>query len=653
MKRHLLSVILLMALLPAGVFAVPNYLTHQGRIITSTNTPIAGADSLTFALYAAEGGSALWSETLDVVFDNGYYTVILGADNALPDDIFDGDTRYLGVALGDNAEMAPRIKVASVPYALVAGQAEAVNGEVNAIGGLSVDGNTVIDSDGSWAGDLTIQGDLRIPTSSSECTEQLAGGLRWNSDDEFLEFCDGTEWSAISAVAPEPTDLDISQGSQLGGFQVVITGTNFQNGCAVTFGTTDATDVQFDNATQITVTVPELEPGEYDIEVFNPSGKSAIMEGVWTSRADSAPQWQTEGGSLVSLREDITDFSVELSATDDDGDTVTYSVTSGSVPDGMTFDGNTGEISGDPTDVDGEVISTFTVRASSTYTEVTQFEDREFSITIRDATDVVFAYTGSDQNWTVPEGTTTIEVKMWGAGGGGGNRGGWTYGAKGGGGGFAGGIIDVTPGETLTFIVGKGGQKGSEVATGWHYGGGACHHNTSDNRYGACGGGRSEIRRSSTSLIIAGGGGGGGSSRAGENNFGGAGGGTEGQRGNAGYQGGHAGGGTQNAGGVGGTANNGPGEAGTQYQGGRSGNNAYGGGGGGGWYGGGGGGYTEPNGMSGGGGGSSYIVGVTDGVTTGGNWETPGNAGDGDRNGAGSTCGVNCNGSNGIIVVYH
>ena len=656
MKRHLLSAILLMALLPSGVFAGPNYLTHQGRIIASNNTPVAGAESLTFALYAAaEGGSALWSETLDVVFDDGYYTVILGADNELPDDIFNGTTRYLGVTLDNNSEMAPRLQVNSVPYALVAGQ---VSGPVNAVGGLSVNGNTVIDPDGSWAGDMTvqgnleIQGNLQVPTSSSDCIEQLAGALRWNTDDGILEFCDGTDWAAVSALTPEPTDLDISQGSQLGGFQVVITGSSFQHGCLVKFGTTDATAVQFDNATQLTVTVPELEPGVYNIMVSNPSGKAATMQGVWTSRADSAPQWQTEAGSLVSLREDRTDFSVVLEATDDDGDDITYSLISGAVPDGMTFDETNAEISGDPTDVDDEEVSTFTVRASSTYTEVTQYEDREFTITIRNSANLVFDYTGSDQSWTVPEGVTSIYVKMWGAGGGGGNVGGWNYGANAGGGGYAGGELTITPGESLTFIVGKGGIKGSETVTGWHYGGGACHRGCTGNRYGGCGGGRSEIRRDSTSLIIAGGGGGGGSSRAGVNNFGGAGGGTDGQRGNAGYQGSHPGGGTQSAGGSGGSGSS-NGEAGTQYQGGRSASACYGGGGGGGWYGGGGGGYTETNGMSGGGGGSSYIVEITDGVTTSGDWTTPGNAGDEDRNGAGSTCGINCTGSNGIIVVVY
>ena len=33
-----------------------------------------------------------------------------------------------------------------------------------------------------------------------------------------------------------------------------------------------------------------------------------------------------------------------------------------------------------------------------------------------------FTYTGSDQTYTVPDGTAQLHVRMWGAGGGGGGR---------------------------------------------------------------------------------------------------------------------------------------------------------------------------------------------------------------------------------------
>lgn len=68
----------------------------------------------------------------------------------------------------------------------------------------------------------------------------------------------------------------------------------------------------------------------------------------------------------------------------------------------------------------------------------------------------------------------------WGAGGGGGSRGG-AYGVVGGGGGGSGACIKnnrllVTPGETLTVIVGKGGNGGAPYESGWGYNGGFGGH---------------------------------------------------------------------------------------------------------------------------------------------------------------------------------
>ena len=115
-----------------------------------------------------------------------------------------------------------------------------------------------------------------------------------------------------------------------------------------------------------------------------------------------------------------------------------------------------------------------------------------------------FAYTGSNQTFTVPSGITTLLVKLWGAGGGAGNM--YSISQKGGGGGFSSGLISVTPSEQLTVITGgKGITNGFGATVGGFGGGGNAGAND-----GGSGGGRSAIRRSSTELITAGAGGGGG-----------------------------------------------------------------------------------------------------------------------------------------------
>ena len=74
----------------------------------------------------------------------------------------------------------------------------------------------------------------------------------------------------------------------------------------------------------------------------------------------------------------------------------------------------------------------------------------------------------TDGSFTVPIGVTTILVEVWGAGGGGGNGGNGTCGScgytSGGGGGGSGGykkrILNVTPGQIITYSIGIGGGGG-------------------------------------------------------------------------------------------------------------------------------------------------------------------------------------------------
>jgi hypothetical protein len=269
-----------------------------------------------------------------------------------------------------------------------------------------------------------------------------------------------------------------------------------------------------------------------------------------------------------------------------------------------------------------------------------------------------FGYTGADQTYTVPAGVTSLTVKMWGGGGGGGAPGGWTYGYPGGGGGYTTGTLAVTPGQTLTVMVGAGGNKGSSSVKTPAYGGGGqnCAAAGTDCQYAGQGGGRSAVRISNVDIITAGGGGGGGSMSGSVSDMsGGGGGGNTGQAGwatNASTA--LGGGGTQSAGGAGATATSYTGSPGTQYLGGSPNSNSYGGGGGGGWYGGGGGGYaTALASMGGGGGGSGYIAGtgVSSATTTGASARLQGNMSDADNAGAGAGGLPNTNGASGKVVI--
>ncbi|MFT3774177.1 MAG: hypothetical protein QM820_53115 [Minicystis sp.] len=137
---------------PAAFAAVPQALTEQGRLFDTAGSPLQGSVSLTFSVYATPaGGAPLWTETQTVALDEGYFSTQIGATTPFPAGLWDGSTRYVGIAVGADPEMAPRQPTSSVPYALVAGD---VVGAIHPTT-VTVNGHMVIDANGNWVGPAT------------------------------------------------------------------------------------------------------------------------------------------------------------------------------------------------------------------------------------------------------------------------------------------------------------------------------------------------------------------------------------------------------------------------------------------------------------------------------------------------------------------
>jgi hypothetical protein len=146
------SSLALASLIAASAAAgVPGTITHQGRLYDASEKPIQGALSVQVAIYADKTSAVpLWSEVNTVTFDEGYFSIQLGAGVPFGAGVFDGSTRYLGITVGSDPEMTPRPPVASVPYALLASD---VNGDIHPTS-VSINGvGTVINSGGKWVGD--------------------------------------------------------------------------------------------------------------------------------------------------------------------------------------------------------------------------------------------------------------------------------------------------------------------------------------------------------------------------------------------------------------------------------------------------------------------------------------------------------------------
>jgi hypothetical protein len=100
---------------------VPNVISYQGMLRSTDGTPVDGPHNITLRLYTTpSGGEAIHKETLaNEMVRAGLFTVLLGdqSGNPIPASAF-RKPLYVSVQVGKGQEMAPRQRIAPVPYAV-------------------------------------------------------------------------------------------------------------------------------------------------------------------------------------------------------------------------------------------------------------------------------------------------------------------------------------------------------------------------------------------------------------------------------------------------------------------------------------------------------------------------------------------------------
>lgn len=106
--------------LPPAQAAIPKLLTYQGILKDSAGNFLTGTYSMTFKIYdASTGGNNLWTETQSTVsVSSGRFTVQLGSVTAL--NLGFSADYWLGIKVGTDAEMSPRVRLTSSGYSLMA-----------------------------------------------------------------------------------------------------------------------------------------------------------------------------------------------------------------------------------------------------------------------------------------------------------------------------------------------------------------------------------------------------------------------------------------------------------------------------------------------------------------------------------------------------
>ena len=350
-------------ILPLQALSVPTTLNHQGRIIDSDGSPVGGSADLTFRLYA--NSSTVWSQTLSVTFDNGYYSVELGP---VPSNVIDGTALYLGIIMEGQEEFMPRAKLTSVPYAFRAGTSEWSNGV------KLENGSTLIDQDGNWQGPMAIDGEIQLSSTNSACNSNTVGSLRWNSGASRLEVCNGSEWGPVATggsvsiggcAIPVVGSVSPAQINPSENVDLTINGSDFEDGAELWFGETRIYDMTVVSDSQITMpTGTELLSGLYEIKVVNSCGlRNTLADGL---EIDDTPVWvssETQGPFA-----DSRTVEIQMEATDTEGD-LTYTLMSYDIPDDNnvpTLDPDTGIFTWIPEEVTDPVHYSFAVSITDT-----------------------------------------------------------------------------------------------------------------------------------------------------------------------------------------------------------------------------------------------------------------------------------------------
>ena len=146
-------------------------------------------------------GIMVWDESLQVYFENGYYSLILGdsSSNPLDDSVLAGQPLYLEIEVNNQGPIGFRQPVVSSPYARLAGTAQHVNGGTVDASTIHIGGQQVIDSSGSWVGPAmqvswsAVQG---IPSDLADGDDDTLSGINCSAG-QILGW-DGGQWACAA-----------------------------------------------------------------------------------------------------------------------------------------------------------------------------------------------------------------------------------------------------------------------------------------------------------------------------------------------------------------------------------------------------------------------------------------------------------------------
>jgi hypothetical protein len=152
----------LLCTVATGMAGVPQKINFQGRLTDPKGHALDGSYDVRFRIYAdSSDATVLWEESWlttegrPIEVSKGVFNVLLGSIDLIPDTVFTGAERWLGMKVEDDPEMRPLLEIASVGYAFHSATSETTEYALHSATSDTAEYAHNATSDGDWV----IEGD--------------------------------------------------------------------------------------------------------------------------------------------------------------------------------------------------------------------------------------------------------------------------------------------------------------------------------------------------------------------------------------------------------------------------------------------------------------------------------------------------------------
>jgi hypothetical protein len=217
------------------------YISFQGKLTNPDGTNVTDTSySVVFSIYTvSSGGSAVWTETKSVTTSAGLFQTNLGDTTTLPGSVnFNSNALYLGVKVGSDAEMTPRVQLTAAPQAFNADN----------LGGISSAGYIQLSPGTQQSGFININGAITSGAVNGLTLAQAADGF---------------------TIAGGTTSRTLT-----------VTGANITIGSTIQPTAAGALTIQSNGANTITLATPTVSAGTGAVSIMSGNASAGIAGNV-------------------------------------------------------------------------------------------------------------------------------------------------------------------------------------------------------------------------------------------------------------------------------------------------------------------------------------------------------------------------------------